>query len=126
MSKKHKLYTACGFVLAITLQLLAVNPAQAGKFFTIKDGQLERPTGYREWIYVGTPLTPNDMNDGKAAFPEFHNVYIDPVSWAYWKDNGKFRDGTIIIKELVGVGSQSCGKWQRLFYGGLCRTRSNN
>ena len=41
-------------------------------------GELIRPTGYREWIYVGAPLTPNDMNNGKAAFPEFHNVYIDP------------------------------------------------
>ena len=30
-------------------------------------GELERPTGYRKWTYVGTPLTPNDMNDGKAG-----------------------------------------------------------
>jgi hypothetical protein len=46
-------------------------------------GELIRPTGYREWIYIGAPLTPNDMNNVKAAFPEFHNVYIDPVSWAF-------------------------------------------
>ena len=46
----------------------------AEKLFTITDGELERPTGYREWIYVGTPVTPNDMNDGKAAFPEQHTV----------------------------------------------------
>ena len=71
------------------------------------DGNLKRPTGYREWIFVGAPLTPNDMNDGKANFPEFHNVYIDPKSWAYWKKHGEFRDGTIIAKELVSVGSKS-------------------
>lgn len=69
-------------------------------------GELMRPTGYREWIFVGAPLTPNDMNDGKAAFPEFHNVYIDPASWAVWKKTGEFRDGTIIAKELVSVGSK--------------------
>ncbi len=41
-------------------------------------GQLLEPINYREWIYVGSPLTPNGMNNGKAAFPEFHNAYIDP------------------------------------------------
>ena len=53
-----------------------------------KAGELSRPTGYREWIYIGAPLTPNDMNNGKAAFPEFHNVYIDPASYAHWKRTG--------------------------------------
>jgi hypothetical protein len=30
------------------------------------EGNLLRPTGYREWIFVGTPVTPNDMNGGMA------------------------------------------------------------
>ncbi|PKF50780.1 cytochrome P460 family protein [Enterovibrio nigricans] len=85
--------------------LLSMN-AMAEEYFTIKDGELLRPTGYREWVYVGTPVTPNDMNNGKAAFPEHHNVYIDPKSWAHWKETGEFRDGTIIMKELVSVGSK--------------------
>src|SRR3954447_13510693 len=38
------------------------------------DGRMKRPEGYREWIYIGTPLTPNDMNGGDAPFPEFHAV----------------------------------------------------
>ena len=80
-------------------------------------GQLIRPTGYREWIYIGAPLTPNDMNNGKAAFPEFHNVYIDPVSWSYWKTNGVFRNGTIIIKELVSVGSKAAASGKGYFMG---------
>src|SRR5215470_11559101 len=46
------------------------------------DGKLKQPVGYRKWVYVGTPLTPNDMNDGEAAFPEFHEVYMDPESFA--------------------------------------------
>ncbi len=89
----------------------------ATEYFTIKDGQLVRPTGYREWIYVGAPVTPNDMNDGKAPFPEFHNVYIDPESWAHWKNTGKFRDGTILIKELVSVGSKSAASGNGYFMG---------
>ena len=90
---------------SLILAVAAVS-ASAEEYFTIKDGQLERPTGFREWIYVGTPVTPNDMNDGKAAFPEHHNVYIDPESWAHWKETGEFRDGTILMKELVSVGSK--------------------
>jgi len=98
--------TASGKVaLGFVLTMLAATAA-AEDFFTIKDGQLQRPTGYREWVYVGTPLTPNDLNSGKAAFPEFHNVYIDPLSWAHWKTTGQFREGTIIMKELVSVGSK--------------------
>ena len=91
--------------------------AAADEYFTISDGQLERPTGFREWVYVGTPVTPNDMNDGKAAFPEHHNVYIDPESWAHWKENGEFREGTILIKELVSVGSKAAVSGNGYFQG---------
>jgi hypothetical protein len=92
-------------VLGLILTIVAAS-AMAEEYFTIKEGQLERPTGYREWVYVGTPVTPNDLNDGKAAFPEHHNVYIDPDSWAHWKVTGGFREGTILMKELVSVGSK--------------------
>lgn len=89
----------------------------AKEYFTVNQGQLERPTGYREWVYVGAPVTPNDMNDGKAPFPEFHNVYIDPESWAHWKNSGEFREGTILIKELVSVGSKSAPSGNGYFMG---------
>ncbi len=105
------------FVLTVALSLTHVETAQAEEFFNIEDGSLARPVGYREWVYVGTPLTPNDMNDGKAAFPEFHNVYIDPVSWKHWKKTGEFRDGTILVKELVGVGSKAAVSGRGYFQG---------
>lgn len=81
------------------------------------NNELLRPTGYREWIYVGAPVTPNDLNNGKASFPEFHNVYIDPASWSVWKRKGYFRDGTIIIKELVSVGSKKTFSGNGYFMG---------
>ncbi|MBX9873971.1 MAG: cytochrome P460 family protein [Beijerinckiaceae bacterium] len=74
-------------------------PAGAPAFVLTAQGELQRPTGYREWIYVGAPLTPNDMNNGKAAFPEFHNVYIHPKAWEAWRRTGEFPDGTILVKE---------------------------
>ncbi len=81
------------------------------------EGNLLRPEGYREWIFIGTPLTPNDMNNGKAPFPEFHAVYIDPASWAHYKKTGKFRDGTVLMKELISVGSKQATSGVGYFMG---------
>lgn len=80
-------------------------------------GELLQPVGYREWIFVGAPVTPNDLNAGKAAFPEFHNVYIDPASWAHYEKTGEFPDGTVIVKELVSVGSKSAASGNGYFEG---------
>lgn len=89
--KKYNLTNICSSAaMVLTLQFTVPATVLAGDAFTIKDGELVRPTGYREWVYVGTPVTPNDMNDGKAAFPEHHNVYIDPQSWRTGKAQVNF------------------------------------
>src|SRR5215472_2273046 len=41
------------------------------------EGKLKRPEGYRHWVFVGAPLTPNGLNNGKAGFPEYHHVYVE-------------------------------------------------
>ena len=63
-------------------------------------GELILPKNYREWIFVGSPLTPNALNGGKANFPEYHNVYIEPCSYEAYKKTGVFPNGTIFYKEL--------------------------
>ncbi len=73
-----------------------VTPAQFAA-----DGQAKIPQNWRNWIYVGTPLTPNALNGGAAPFPEFHNVYIEPTAFAHWQKTGTFANGTQIVKELV-------------------------
>ncbi|MDH3604903.1 MAG: cytochrome P460 family protein [Candidatus Tectomicrobia bacterium] len=93
----------------------AAAQSSAAKFDN--DGNLIRPEGYREWIHVGTPLTPNDMNSGKAPFPEFHHVYIDRDSWQHYKKTGKFRDGTMLVKELISVGSKAASSGAGYFMG---------
>lgn len=86
-------------------------------YYKMAGGELERPTDYRSWVFVGTPTTPNDMNNGKAPFPEFHNVYIDPTSYDHWKKTGTWREGTILIKELISVGSKSAASGNGYFMG---------
>ncbi|WP_293005324.1 cytochrome P460 family protein [Nitrosomonas sp.] len=115
---KSKIYLTSLFIAStVVMFFLMSSSVSAKEYFTIKNGELERPTGYREWIYVGAPVTPNDMNNGKASFPEFHSVYIDPESWEHWKQTGKFRDGTILVKEMNSVGTKSAPSGQGYFMG---------
>jgi len=65
-----------------------------------QSGDLLLPKNYREWIFVGSPLTPNALNHGKANFPEYHNVYIEPCAYESYLKTGVFPDGTVFYKEL--------------------------
>src|SRR3546814_15382862 len=47
-----------------------------------ESGELKLPKNYNEWVFVGSPLTPNALNGGTANFPEFHNVYIEQIGRA--------------------------------------------
>ncbi|MBY0508114.1 MAG: cytochrome P460 family protein [Bryobacteraceae bacterium] len=74
--------------------------AAGGPSYTA-DGKLKLPTGYRKWVFIGAPLTPNGLNGGKAGFPEFHNVYVEDKNLTAYQKNGEFPEGTVIVKELV-------------------------
>ena len=65
------------------------------------DGKMKLPTGYREWVFLGSPLTPNALNGGKASFPEFHNVYVERSNFEAYQKTGTFPEGTVLVKELV-------------------------
>lgn len=68
-------------------------------------------------MFIGAPLTPNALNDGKAAFPEFHNVYIEPVAFAHFVKTGQFPNGTMIAKELLSVGATEAVSGNGYFQG---------
>jgi hypothetical protein len=106
-------------ILAITTVSVSeeIRPLNGVSPHYTADGHLIRPEGWRKWIYVGTPLTPHDMNDGKAAFPEFHNVYVDPESFATFERTGTFPNGTQIVKELTLVGSKAAVSGNGYFMG---------
>jgi hypothetical protein len=78
-------------------------------------GRVKVPTGYRAWIFVGAPLTPEGLNDGKfnchpdgtnctrSNFPEYHHVYIEKKNVDAYLKTGSFPEGTVIVKELTRV-----------------------
>jgi len=63
-------------------------------------GELILPKNFEHWVYVGSPLTPNALNNGMAGFPEFHNVYMEPGSYEIYQKTNEFPEGTIFFKEL--------------------------
>lgn len=63
-------------------------------------GELLQPTGFREWVFIGSPLTPHGLNNGKAGFPEFHNVYVEPAAYRHYAKTGQWPEGTVLVKEL--------------------------
>ena len=79
------------------------------------DGTLPVPTGFRKWVFVGAPLTPEGLNDGKyncdaagtnctrSNFPEYHHVYIEQKNVDAFLKTGEFPEGTVIVKELTRV-----------------------
>jgi len=79
------------------------------------DGTVNLPTGFRKWVFVGAPLTPEGLNNGKfncnaegknctkSNFPEYHHVYIEQKNVDAYMKTGDFPEGTVIVKELTRV-----------------------
>ena len=108
-----------GTVAALLIGEVVADDSKKYEATFTADGELIRPAGWREWVFVGSPLTPNSLNGGNASFPEFHSVYIDPESWAHWKETGTFREGTMFAKELTLVGTTAATSGIGFFNGEL-------
>ena len=92
---------AASFYLVNT-KTVAAGTSQSAAVFD-SDGKLELPTGYRGWVFVGAPLTPNALNNGHANFPEYHHVYVEKKNVDAYLKTGSFPEGTVIVKELTRV-----------------------
>jgi hypothetical protein len=92
--------TVIAGAFVITAVAIAQTKHGSGPVFT-KDGDLVVPAGFREWVFMGGPITPNSLNNGEAPFPEFHDVYIERENLLYYQHHGIFPEGTVLVKELV-------------------------
>jgi hypothetical protein len=104
--------TASGVYLVVAKPVAAA-PEQSSVVFNA-DGTVQVPTGFRKWVFVGAPLTPEGLNDGKyncdqpggctrSNFPEYHHVYIEQKNVDAYLKTGDFPEGTVIVKELTRV-----------------------
>lgn len=109
---------------AVVLYLLVAAPVAAAQeeppsVVFNADGTVQLPTGFRKWVFVGAPLTPEGLNDGKyncnesgenctrSNFPEYHHVYIEQKNVDAYLKTGEFPEGTVIVKELTRVRNPS-------------------
>lgn len=103
-----KTFVTCLVIAAgLTIPFLAVHASDltAGETACQKpeytdSGELKLPRDFERWVFVGSPLTPNALNDGQANFPEFHNVYIEPCAYDTYLKTKVFPEGTMFFKEL--------------------------
>ncbi|WP_350333403.1 cytochrome P460 family protein [Coralliovum pocilloporae] len=99
------LSAVAGLVLALSAGSLTYQSATAADSYDWKpkwteDGQLILPKNFHKWVFLGSPLTPHALNGGKAGFPEYHNVYVQPEAFDIYRKTGEFPEGTIMLKEL--------------------------
>src|SRR5215813_5597440 len=96
--------TASGVYLLVAKPVAAAQSEQSSAVFD-SDGKLKLPDPptFRRWVFVGAPLTPNGLNNGKANFPEYHHVYIEQKNVEAYLKTGEFPEGTVIVKELTRV-----------------------
>src|SRR5260370_13807627 len=103
-----------GSVSLLTTSPVAAQAQQSAVVFNA-DGTMQLPTGFRKWVFVGAPLTPDGLNDGKcncnaggtnctrSNFPDYHHVYIEQKNVDAYLKTGEFPEGTVIVKELTRV-----------------------
>ena len=57
-------------VIGASVALFQAQPvaaqAQGSAAVFTPDGRLKIPEGFRRWVYVGAPLTPNALNGGES------------------------------------------------------------
>ena len=109
---------ASSLYLLVAKPVAAAQTEQPSVVFNA-DGTVQVPTGFRKWVFVGAPLTPEGLNDGKfncnaaganctrSNFPEYHHVYIEQKNVDVYLKTGDFPEGTVIVKELTRVLNQT-------------------
>lgn len=64
-------------------------------------GRISLPEDFRSWAYLGSWA----IYGGEDGATGFHNVYTQPETVAAFRKTGKFPDGAVLVKELLGAAS---------------------
>lgn len=66
------------------------------------DGKLQRPDGYREWVYLSTGLGmtygPTQPAPGQPRM--FTNVFVNPASYREFMKSGRWPEQTVLVLEI--------------------------
>ena len=85
--------------LLVAFMPLIAGAAAAAPGYTA-DGDLVPPAEYRDWVYLTSGLDMSYLAGGMGMnHSMFDNVFVDPVSWASFKQTGRWPDKTMFVKE---------------------------
>ena len=69
-----------------------------------RDGALLLPKDWRQWVFAGSSLGLS-YSENAAPGPElFHEVLMEPTAYRHFAETGKFREGTMFVLVLHGIG----------------------
>lgn len=106
----------CVFLAAVTSEYsVAQERSERAQFDG--EGHLIKPKDYRTWVHLGTIVTPDEQNNGRAPMPGFHSTYIHTDHYAAFVKSGAFSDGTIIVQEYIGIGTETSPAGSGYFMG---------
>lgn len=87
---------AVAFHTTLPAQILSDRPAYTA------DGKLQRPDGYREWIFlssgIGMTYGPTQPAAGQPRF--FTNVFVNPASYREFMKSGRWPEQTVLVLEI--------------------------
>lgn len=93
-------------ILTIVVLLTALSAASSQRGagndnFDLVDakGSIRKPDGYRDRYQVLGAYTPVDLNNDT----QMHYTYASPGAAEYYRKNGKFADGTVLVKQVFAT-----------------------
>src|SRR5688572_5017538 len=74
-----------------------------------KDRNLMLPAGYRQWVLAGSSLGLSYSEGGAqgAGMQMFNTTLIEPSAYRHFVETGEFRDGTMLVLLLQGMGTNA-------------------
>lgn len=66
-------------------------------------GNLLLPGDYQRWVLAGSSLGLS-YSEGAQGHEMFHHTLIEPTAYRHWSETGEFREGTMFVLLLHGIG----------------------
>jgi hypothetical protein len=92
-------------LLALCLPVITAGSAAAAPTYTA-GGDLMPPADYREWVFLSSGIDMSYSEKASIDHSMFGNVFVDPASWAVFKQSGHWPDKTMMVLENRGADSR--------------------
>jgi hypothetical protein len=68
---------------------------------------LTLPADYRQWVLAGSSLGLSYSEGGGQGMQMFNTTLIEPTAYRHFAETGEFREGTMLVLVLQGIGTNA-------------------